>query len=288
MQYNDLSIWEKAYMTTDILEHIDRLIAQRPASQDALLSYRELVRLMKDVKPRPPSVHMEDRLEDLKKEEGFPLFSRNDLPLDFESASKLLRKFLDHLSGTEREDANGLKKAMEKSKAGHAWTDKLFRAVLKRDDKGLTKMGKEMGLDLKALEFLAQNALKPSLQVLRDVVSQQIDKRGWDKGYCPLCGSEPNMAYFDKTGKRHLHCELCGEEWPHPRLHCPFCQNQDQKSLGYFHSEEEEGFRVDFCRKCNRYIKTVDQRVLEDTGPMELEYLATLHLDLLANKHGFR
>lgn len=275
-------------MTTDLLEHIDRLVEKRPVSQEALLAYRELVRLMKDVEPKPPSVPIEDRLKDLKKEEGFPLFSRNDLPLDFESASQLLRKFLDHLSETEREDTDGLKKALETSKADHEWTGELFRAVLGRDDEGLRRAGKEMALDPKALQFLAQAALKPSLKVLRNAVSGQMDKIGWDYGYCPVCGSQPNMAYFDKTGKRYLHCELCGEEWFHPRLHCPFCQNEDQKSLGYFHSEQEEGFRVDFCRNCKRYIKTVDMRVLEEAGPMELEYLASLHLDLLANRHGFK
>ena len=274
-------------MTELLLEHIDRLIGKRPVSKDALISYRELVRLMKAVEPRPPSVPIEDRLKDLKREEGFPLFSRNELPVDLESASQLLTKFLDHLSGTEREDADGLKKALETSKADNEWIGELFKAVLERDDDGLARAGKQMAVDPKVLQFLAQIALKPSLQVLRNALSGQMDKTGWDYGYCPVCGSQPDMAYFDKTGKRHLHCELCGEEWSHPRLRCPFCRNEDQKSLGYFDSEQEEGFRVDFCRKCKRYIKTVDMRVLEDAGPMELEYLATLHLDLLASKHGF-
>ena len=275
-------------MTEDLLEQTDRLIARRPVAKEALVSFRELVRLMAEVAPQPGTIHVERRLKDLKKEEGFPLFSRNDLPLDFETSRALMSKFLDHLTTTKREDTEGLKKALEKCRKGSDWANTLFKAVLEKDDEHLTRMGEETDLDPKALQFLAQLALKPSLKALRDAVSKEIDKTGWDHGYCPLCGSLPNMAYFDKTGKRHLHCDLCGEEWPHPRLHCPFCQNQEQKSLGYFHSEEEEGFRVDFCRKCNRYIKTVDKRIVEDAAPMELEYLATIHLDLLAQKHGFK
>jgi FdhE protein len=275
-------------MSKDLLEYLDRLIAKRPVSKDALLSFRELVGLMGEEEPQPQKIQLEGRLTDLKKEEGFPLFSRNDLPLDFETSSALLSRFLDHLTTTKREDTDGLKKALEKSKSESTWARDLFRAVLEKDDEGLTKMGKETDLDPKVLQFLAQLALRPSLEQLRKSVSEPMDKSGWDYGYCPLCGSPPNMSYFDKTGKRHLHCELCGEEWPHPRLNCPFCQNQEQKSLGYFHSEEEQGLRVDFCRKCNRYMKTVDKRVLEDAAPMDLEYLATLHLDLLANKHGFK
>jgi FdhE protein len=192
------------------------------------------------------------------------------------------------LAATKREDAHGLKKALELIKGDSDWTRRLFRAVLQKDEENLSRMGKETDLDPKALLFLAQLAMRPSLRALRNSISEQIDKGGWDYGYCPLCGSQPNMAYFDKTGKRHLHCELCGEEWPHPRLNCPFCQAQEQKSLGYFHSEQEEGFRVDFCRKCNRYIKTVDKRIVEDAAPMEVEYLATIHLDLIAHKHGFK
>lgn len=275
-------------MTEDLLEHVDRLIARRPVSKDALVSYRELVRLMGEVAPQPRRIQVESRLKVVKKEEGFPLFSRNDLPLDFETSSALLSKFLDHLAATERADVDGLKKALEQSQGDSEWANRLFRAVLEKDEKNLTRMGKETDLEPKVLQFLAQLALRPSLQALRNAVSKEIDGGSWDYGYCPLCGSQPNMAYFDKTGKRHLHCELCGEEWPHPRLNCPFCQTQEQKSLGYFHSEEEEGFRVDFCRKCNRYIKTVDKRIVEDTAPMEVEFLATIHLDLLANKHGFK
>jgi FdhE protein len=95
------------------------------------------------------------------------------------------------------------------------------------------------------------------------------------------------MACFAKGGERCLHCELCGQEWPYPRLKCPFCGNDEQETLGYFQAEQEEGFRVYFCRKCRRYIKTVDGRVFEEPAPMELEYLATLHLDLAAAERGF-
>jgi FdhE protein len=275
-------------MSEELLEHIDRLIAQRPASKDALISYRELVDLMGQVAPQPQKIRVEGRLKHVKKKEGFPLFSRKDLPLDLEASSAVMSKFLDHLAATKRKDVDGLREALELSKSDPGWVSRLFRTVLEKDDENLTRMGKETDLDPKALQFLAQLALKPSLQALRGAVSEEIDKRGWDYGYCPLCGSQPNMAYFDKTGKRHLHCELCGEEWPHPRLNCPFCRALEHKSLGYFHSEQEEGFRVDFCRNCNRYIKTVDKRIVEDAAPMEVEYLATIHLDLLASKHGFK
>jgi len=84
-----------------------------------------------------------------------------------------------------------------------------------------------------------------------------------------------------------LHCELCGFEWNYPRIQCPFCENRDSEELGYFMSEEEKGLRVDYCKKCNTYIKTIDLRVAEAPAPLELENLITLHLDMLAHEQGF-
>jgi len=275
-------------MPEELLEHIDRLIQQRPVYKEILESYRELVKLMKNVEPKPQDMKFEDRLEHMKREEGFPVFSREDLPIDLEISSELLAKFLDYLSNSQREDKDGLKKALQKTKSEPEWSIRLFKAILRQDEKTQSKIGKDVDLDPKVLLFLSKIALRPSLSALYNAISPKIDKKKWDHGYCPLCGSQPDMAYFDKPGKRYIHCELCGEEWPFPRLKCPFCQNEDHETLGYFQADQEEGFRVDFCSKCQKYIKTIDKRVFEDPAPMELENLATLHLDILANEHGFK
>lgn len=276
-------------MTDDIIEQIDRIIEQRSSTKDSLMSYRELISLMKDIDPKPQEMMLEDRLKNLKKEEGFPLFSRDDLPIDLEASKGLFMRFLEHFASTDRDDREGIEKTLKKIQTDAHWLDRLFKTILKIDNKTLDKMGKEVDLNPKVMEFLAQTAMKPSLYALRSSISEKhLEKTGWDYGYCPLCGSQANMAYLNKTGKRYLHCELCSEEWLYPRLNCPFCQNVDHKTLGYFQAEQEEGFRVDFCRKCQRYIKTIDKRLFEASGPMELEYLATLHLDILASEHGFK
>ena len=93
------------------------------------------------------------------------------------------------------------------------------------DEKGFSKRSEEMDLDPGVLRFLVLMSLKPALHALRDALAGKIDKKKWDFGHCPLCGSEPAMAYFEKTGKRMLQCGLCGEEWGYPRLSCPFCRN---------------------------------------------------------------
>lgn len=275
-------------MRQDLLKHIDRIIQQRPVARETLAPFRELVALMIQAEPEINTAAPEERLLEIKREEGFPIFSRDDLPLDLDLASELLKRFLGHLGATEREDREGLKKALEYSEAKPEWAERLFKAILRQDEKSLSRIAKEVDLDPGVLQFLGGVAMRPSLHTFRDSISDTIDKEGWGYGYCPLCGSQPGIAYFEKSGKRYLHCELCGEEWPFPRVRCPFCDNHDHETLGYFQAEEEEGFRVDFCKQCQRYVKTIDKRVFEEPAPLEVENLATIHLDVLATKHGFK
>ena len=275
-------------MTQDIISHIDRLIQQRPTAKTALMPFRELVHLMARSTPDISAVRIEKGMSDIQQQEGFPLFSRADLPLDYDAASDLLKKFLVHLVDAGRDDAEGMKTALKKAEADHDWPGRLFRAILTQDEEALSHLAKEATLDPNVLLFLGKTALRPSMDRLREMVSGDMDKDKWREGYCPLCGSQPDMAYFEKTGKRFLHCELCGEEWPFPRIKCPFCNTQEQDKLGYFEAEEEEGFRVYFCRECLRYIKTIDKKAFEEVAPLELENLATIHLDLLAQENGFK
>ena len=273
-------------MAQNLIAHIDRLILQRPASKNALAAFRELALFISEITPGVEPIIIEEKTKNIKKKEGFPLFSREDLPIDFNSASYLFKKFLVHLAATDRDDNVGLKKSFESAEANGEWTGNLFKAILRQDDNALSRIAEKVGLDAKVLLFLGQTALRPSIHLLRDAMKKH-DKNGWDHGYCPLCGSQPDMAYFTKTGKRYLHCELCGEEWSYSRIKCPFCNTLEQEKLGYFEAEEEEGLRVYFCRECLRYLKTIDKNALEKTAPLELENLATIHLDLLAHENGF-
>jgi FdhE protein len=275
-------------MSQDLISHIDRLMVQRPASKTALRAFRELALLMEQATPEAKPVQVEKGVREIQQQEGFPLFSRDDLPLDLDEAAELLKKFLTHLGNQDREDSKGLKKALKEVESADDWPKKLFRAILRQYEKALPEMAAGVDLDPSVLAFLAKTALRPSIERLRETTKEYLDTTGWDKGYCPLCGSQPDMAFFEKTGKRYLHCELCGEEWPFSRMQCPFCNTREQENLGYFETEEEEGIRVYFCRECLRYIKTIDKRAFEEAAPLELEYLATIHLDLLAQENGFK
>jgi len=274
-------------MSGELLAQIDRLIQKRPIYREALSEYRELVVLLEETAPEIEYTSGNKKLREVKAKEGFPLFSREELPVDLKATSSLFTRVLDHLSSKKREDRQALKKALERARTDGQWIKRALKAFLARDEATIDSMAQEVNLDSTVLKFAATMALKPSLNTLRGLVSGAIQKGSWEYGYCPLCGSRPDIAYLDEQGKRMLHCELCGFEWNYPRIKCPFCENSDSEELGYFMSQEEKGFRVDFCKKCNAYIKTIDLRVAEAPAPLELENLITLHLDMLAHEQGF-
>jgi len=275
-------------MSNELLAQIDRVIQKRPLYKEVLSTYKELVGFLEGIEPELPSVSKDEAVTEMKVEEGFPVFSREDLPLDLKATSSLFPRLLEHLSSQKREDSKALGKALDRVHTDPQWIERAITAFLSRDETTFTAMAKEVNLEPMVLKFVTSMALKPSLNALRKAVSERIEKDTWHYGYCPLCGSSPDMASLDDQGKRMLHCELCGSEWRYPRLKCPFCENSEPKELGYFASEEEAGFRVDFCKKCKVYIKTLDMRVVESPAPLELENLITLHLDILAHEQGFK
>jgi len=275
-------------MDEDYLKHIERLIRQRPAAAPALGLYGELARLMIGAESvHEPKIPDREHLE-IRRKNGFPLFSRNKPPLDLGAAAGLLKQFFACTSKTDREDQAGLVEALEQSENDPQWTDSLFKAILNRDERVLEVLAGQVSLDPLTLLFLGKTALRPSFSILRRLMAEIVHEKPWEQGCCPLCGSQPDMACFTKAGKRRLHCELCGTQWSFARIGCPFCENRDPESLGFFEAEGEEGLRVYVCNSCHRYLKTIDSRVFEEVAPLELESLATLHLDLIANQNGYK
>ncbi|MFH1860979.1 MAG: formate dehydrogenase accessory protein FdhE [bacterium] len=74
------------------------------------------------------------------------------------------------------------------------------------------------------------------------------------------------------------------------RIKCVYCDTEDQDCLGFFWAEDSSSYRVDFCRKCKGYIKTVDERnVLEGKeSSLFIEDMATAYLDILATEQGYK
>jgi FdhE protein len=151
------------------------------------------------------------------------------------------------------------------------------------------KTGKEAEEILDMIDIFIEESLRPELEFIAEKYGKVVAKSGWSEGYCPICGKEPKIGEIRESedGRRYLFCHQCGHKWYFRRIKCPFCGNEEQHSLAYFAVEGEESHRVDVCNKCRRYIKMVDQLKTADELNLDIEDIATLHLDMLAYEEGY-
>ncbi len=145
----------------------------------------------------------------------------------------------------------------------------------------------EESIDL--IDLFAEESLRPELEIIAEKYGETVEKSKWSEGYCPICGKEPKIGEIrkDEDGKRYLFCHQCGFKWNFNRIKCPFCGNEEQHSLAYFEVEGEERYRVDVCNKCRRYIKTVELPKSSEEPDLDIEDIATLHLDMIAYDEGY-
>src|SRR4030043_218076 len=82
-----------------------------------------------------------------------------------------------------------------------------------------------------------------------------VDDAGWYRGYCPVCGGEPDMAALGKgSGRRRLLCSRCDSEWTFRRLGCPFCGDEEAGKQVHYPSDDHV-YRLSVCEDCRRYVK---------------------------------
>jgi len=138
------------------------------------------------------------------------------------------------------------------------------------------------------IELFVEESLRPALEHFAEQYDDVISRSAWAEGYCPICGKEPKIGEIkgDEDG-RFLFCNQCGLEWYYDRAKCPFCGNEEQQTLAYFTVEGEERYRVDVCNVCKRYVKMVYSKDSEEVTNLDVEDIATLHLDMLAAEEGY-
>ena len=181
---------------------------------------------------------------------------------------------------------------------------KLFEKERKGDDIGCAGASQEAVVEF-IREGLHKNdrfrnavlkwILKPSFEY---TISKLRGGTGWG-GQCPLCASPANMAIVytpenETAEQRLLSCCFCGYRWRCPLTGCPSCGNEKPERFGFFvgDSARDQCVRAVSCEECKTYLKTVfigcrsDKKRPADLD-MDIEDVATLHLDMMANQRGY-
>jgi len=267
----------------------ERHKGKNPAYEKILDFYEKVREKQLDVTPAisVAPLKTKDDVRKLQTKEGFPLINREDFAIDIPSAVLLFES----LCTIAKDTTSRMNEDIQK--IGKAVTDNIVHLdelLLKHSDTVYQeKISGELKINNMILQFLVYMSILPSIHANVERLQDHADLKNWDTGYCPICGSFPKMSVLKgEGGKRHFLCSFCSFIWPSQRLKCPFCENQDHKKLHYFHAEGQNAYRVELCDRCRQYIKTVDQRNIDYEPDLEVEDIATIHLDILASGKGFK
>lgn len=145
----------------------------------------------------------------------------------------------------------------------------------------------ESALDRNLLTFLLVHTWRPFLLPWARELAPLLEGVYWQRQNCPICGGQPDFAYLGAEGERYLVCARCDTAWRYKRLGCPFCENWDAATYGYY-TDDAGVYRLYACKQCNRYLKVLDLRQAEGERLLAVERVASIAMDLSALEAGYR
>lgn len=228
---------------------------------------------------------VEEKLIAAKMAGGFPLVDFSSLRCDLTEPKEY---FLALLGIAEKRDPGETVEMARKIRNGEIlFHDLIYESFNPLpDEEEAAEDEEDASFDL--VELFIEESLRPALEQVVARHGDAVTKADWSEGYCPICGREPKIGEIrGEEETRYLFCNQCGFQWSFRRIRCPFCGNEEQQTLAYFTIEGDERYRVDVCNACKRYIKIVDFRETNRKVDMDVEDIATLHLDMLANDEGY-
>lgn len=268
-------------------ECIERTVRERPEYGEILGVFREIYRFVEGKEELTGlSFLLPETLQAERIAGGFPVLSTDGIRVDRSVATTFLSGLIAVMRQVGREGGELLDRLDRALAEGTLDLRALYSACIDRERAPLDEAAAAASVPSSLLEFLLEIPVRTSLERFASTLDPEVF-REWSEGHCPVCGGRPGMdELVGEEGRRYLSCSTCFFRWPYKRLKCPYCGNEDPDTLTYFEAGEEPT-RVGVCRKCARYIKTRDSRKGRAEVPLEVEDLATLHLDLLAGKEGF-
>jgi FdhE protein len=260
----------------------------RPGYSPMIAFYSQIFAAQAEALPQitPDPIVINPDLLALKMENEMPLISPIQFIVDMTAAEALITTIAD-LAVTHAPKLAGpadtLSTALDQ---GRLNLDTLFTCLL--DSRDITELSHALEMTPESLGFFGYNAMFPSIQACAAQLATYLPQdHDHNKGYCPICGTAPDLAFLDDKGNRQVFCALCSHTWRVKRLGCLFCDVIEKDGHSYFFSEDEKEYRVTYCDACKNYLKTIDTREMGRRFIPRLEQVTTLHLDLQAGEQGY-
>jgi FdhE protein len=268
-----------------IAERVDEILRDRPAYGEMLRFFQSVLEILEQ--EAADSKVRQAQSPGRVGHERFPLRNRGDLQPNHADSLRVFRQLVALEAPGNELLTSDLRRLRQAEEVGRLHLEGLVWAFLRDDAGAIGREAGEIGVNAEVLKFALATCIRPSVEQQSRRLRHLVDAT-WSGRTCPICGSLPFLSELRaREGKRYLICSFCGHRWPTARLGCAFCGTSAREDLHYFQVEGQRGLRVDLCDACNRYIKTLDTRDwVAEPHPL-LEDLASLHLDLLAQREGY-
>jgi FdhE protein len=171
----------------------------------------------------------------------------------------------------------------------------LLAHVYQRDQEAVRQMALEHHLVVDLLWLVGDLVTAPvvyleQVAALREgspdsPVREAIER--WEQGYCPACGSWPALAEFF-YGERLLRCAFCAATWRSAGERCIYCGTTDSEHRTVVPDRAKPGRRLELCRSCGGFLKTLDVELVTPFPLVAIEDLGSSDLDQAALHHGFK
>ncbi len=251
--------------------------------------YQKLVQVQAAAQKRltPPAVTLSSEEVKTRLVQGQPLAGDDLLNLDWEQARQLFAEVSGVFTGYPQLFGE-LPDSLKKPGVGRMLTIDAAKAWLNGEELP-SSLPEDISEAL--LRTIIQATLQPYLAACARAYQDYLKKdllENWRRGYCPVCGGSPDIAYLEKeVGARWLVCSRCDTEWIYQRLQCPYCGTLEQDSLSFI-TDDTELYRLYVCEKCKRYLKAIDLRKTNDEILFPLERLLTAEMDRQARERGYK
>ncbi|RLA89570.1 MAG: hypothetical protein DRG20_04520 [Deltaproteobacteria bacterium] len=274
-----------------IIFRIEEAKKEFPTHKEILDFYKKVFLFQEEIKGNDfPSLEIKKDIIDDKIKKGLPILSGKDTPtVDLGPVSPFFHKLLDLLKDENQLFKEQVPIIKEKINQNKEVLDYLFKALINGNNEIIDKRAKDFEINKEILYFLLTTFMKPYLEKITEATIEMIDENSWLRGYCPVCGHDPMFSeLFGEEKRRYLFCSFCGARYHVMRIFCPFCENSEQKTVHYLMIEGDERYYIDVCDKCKRYLKGVNRKHFQTDFFPQVEFIVTLHLNLLAEKEGYK
>jgi FdhE protein len=207
--------------------------------------------------------------------------------LDARAAAALMPGLLRWLESRPQQGLAGVGQTL-RGRIAADWTP-LLESYWRR---GGVSLPQEDEIEQFVLEALLQPFAESVALSLRNADAGEVREPSESRRFqqCPVCGGQPIVATLRERGhgaRRSLVCGFCLTDWPMPRVVCPFCDESSFEALLIYRAEEFPDVRIDACRSCATYVKTLDLTVNGAAIPI-VDDLASLAMDLWAAGREYR